>query len=109
MRELFGNIKNRLEADFSFGCEMNLTQRLVVVLGDAFVELFVFLLGDFRRFAHPNWLQAVDLFPIPNSFFDALGFRLRFFSFLLNFTFLFRLYCFLLNWLIDGNCLKERR
>ncbi len=43
-------------------------QRIIKVVGDAFVELFVLFIGDFRLVTSPQRLRFVDFLPGDNGF-----------------------------------------
>lgn len=67
LRSLLWHEEDRLESDFSFSNKVDVAQWKIVVLGDALVELVVFFVSDIAGLSHPNWLQAVNLLPVPDG------------------------------------------
>mmetsp|Transcript_12088 Transcript_12088/g.44852 ORF Transcript_12088/g.44852 Transcript_12088/m.44852 type:complete len:289 (-) Transcript_12088:492-1358(-) len=70
-----GNVQDGAELDLALGFEVRPSQRLVVVVADALVEVLVLLIGDVVRRASPDGLVGVD--PLPLEGRDGLRLRRR--------------------------------
>jgi len=79
MRSSFWDEQNGVKFDFSFCFEMNPVQWIIIILGESFIELFVFNFFNIFFTPCPNSFVIIDNGPFSDLFFYSFSLFLFFF------------------------------